>query len=760
MSFKKFFKRRGVLIIWFISYISILLVPIFINGGVYNIYERTMEQEISKANMALLKQVQTLIDTRISEIEKLAMQIALNSRVNIAVNVKEKFLPRDQMNLYRVAEDFKVYKASSNFIDDCFLYMHNTNTAVEPGSHMTEELLYKFYFDRMMADFNQWREYVRQRHQRTVVPLVKKDASNNYYNVLAYMQSIPIESPSERLGTIIITINEKSLSQIMKNINWIEQGSVLILDQNDRVLMSAGSAKLNEEITYNDLENGSMLKQIYIDGEKMAVAWISSEIMPWKYVTIVPSAIFWQKAQDMRQFIWYGILACIVLGGVVAYLFTRLNYIPINNMVKAFAYRYSFDKSYNEYKFIQEAINSILQQQDKMEDRLDQQNKVLRANFLTRLLKGELQEEFFGQIDFPAYGISFDEKDFIVVLFYLNNYTYSYELSQFILQNIFEELINKELKGYMVEIDEMMACIVNGIRETQEEMLDIIESAIYHTKDILQREFGISVIATVSNIHSSLIGISQAYAEAFSAMEFRMVLDSRDSEDIVYYKHIQNPQRKYLYSIEMEQKLMNNIKLGDYSSSKELLDEIFHQHYSTGYMSTEMSRCLIFDLVSTLIKTIDTLDDNDFLEDLKAVERLAKLNNLQEMRQELYDILKEVCDYISNERKKQSQGELEEKVKDFILNNYNDKNLNVSMLGEKFNITPTYLSKLFKNYTGKSLLDFINIVRIEKAKELLKEEELTVAQIAEMVGYSNANAFIRVFKKYEGITPGKYKSML
>ena len=169
MSLKNFFKKRGVVTIWFFSYISILLVPIFINGAIYNVYQRTMEEEISKANMSLLKQVQTHIDTRISEIEKLAMEIGLNTRVKIAVNVKGKFLPRDQMNLYKVVEDFKVYKVSSNFIDDCFLYMHNTNSAIEPGSHISEEFLYKFYFDRMISDFDQWREYIRQRHQRTAV---------------------------------------------------------------------------------------------------------------------------------------------------------------------------------------------------------------------------------------------------------------------------------------------------------------------------------------------------------------------------------------------------------------------------------------------------------------------------------------------------------------------------------------------------------------------------------------------------------------
>ena len=115
---------------------------------------------------------------------------------------------------------------------------------------------------------------------------------------------------------------------------------------------------------------------------------------------------------------------------------------------------------------------------------------------------------------------------------------------------------------------------------------------------------------------------------------------------------------------------------------------------------------------------------------------------------------------MGNEKKKEYLGELEGKVKDFIQKHYSDNNLNVSMLGEEFNITSAYLSKIFKNHVGLSLHEYINMVRINKAKELLKREELTIAQIGQAVGYSNANAFIRVFKNYEGITPGKYKSML
>ncbi|HZJ83818.1 MAG TPA: hypothetical protein VFD57_08435 [Clostridia bacterium] len=109
-------KKRGVFFTWFLSYISVLLVPIVIISVTYTFTGKMLEDKIDIANTSLLKQVQTVVDGRITEIENLGMQIALNQRIKVAINVKERFLPKDRMNLYKAAQDFKVYKASNNFI--------------------------------------------------------------------------------------------------------------------------------------------------------------------------------------------------------------------------------------------------------------------------------------------------------------------------------------------------------------------------------------------------------------------------------------------------------------------------------------------------------------------------------------------------------------------------------------------------------------------------------------------------------------------
>lgn len=74
-----------------------------------------------------------------------------------------------------------------------------------------------------------------------------------------------------------------------------------------------------------------------------------------------------------------------------------------------------------------------------------------------------------------------------------------------------------------------------------------------------------------------------------------------------------------------------------------------------------------------------------------------------------------------------------------------------------FYLTPDYLAKIYKKRTGVNIKDYINTYRIEKAKELLRQEDKNVSDIAGMVGFPNFSYFSTIFKKITGITPMEYK---
>ena len=98
-------------------------------------------------------------------------------------------------------------------------------------------------------------------------------------------------------------------------------------------------------------------------------------------------------------------------------------------------------------------------------------------------------------------------------------------------------------------------------------------------------------------------------------------------------------------------------------------------------------------------------------------------------------------------------------IEEYIDAHYMNNNLSNTLIADEFNITGQYLSVLFKKYRKENLQNYIARVRVEYAKELLKNNKYTVFQIANMVGYSNDIGFIRVFKKLEGITPGKFRQL-
>lgn len=101
--------------------------------------------------------------------------------------------------------------------------------------------------------------------------------------------------------------------------------------------------------------------------------------------------------------------------------------------------------------------------------------------------------------------------------------------------------------------------------------------------------------------------------------------------------------------------------------------------------------------------------------------------------------------------------DLIDKIKIYVRNNY-QKDLTRDFVASLFYINSSYLSQAFKKKTGEKFVDYLNYVRIEKAKELLGATDLKMYQVSKNVGYENPKYFFRIFKKKTGMTPEQYQS--
>lgn len=95
------------------------------------------------------------------------------------------------------------------------------------------------------------------------------------------------------------------------------------------------------------------------------------------------------------------------------------------------------------------------------------------------------------------------------------------------------------------------------------------------------------------------------------------------------------------------------------------------------------------------------------------------------------------------------------KVFEYIENNYMS-NITAQNIADYIHISPSYLSKLFKQETGKNLVDWINEYRVTVAKGMIDSCEYKMYEISEKVGFENAHYFTKVFRKYIGMTPTEY----
>jgi two-component system response regulator YesN len=119
-------------------------------------------------------------------------------------------------------------------------------------------------------------------------------------------------------------------------------------------------------------------------------------------------------------------------------------------------------------------------------------------------------------------------------------------------------------------------------------------------------------------------------------------------------------------------------------------------------------------------------------------------------------IFSSIIGYIKKTREN-SQNALIENIKHHITLHYAE-DISLKSLAQKFYISPEYLSRLFKKETGENFIEFLTKTRINKAKELLiKNRDIKVYEVAEMVGYNDPKYFSRLFIKHTNQYPVSYR---
>ena len=97
-------------------------------------------------------------------------------------------------------------------------------------------------------------------------------------------------------------------------------------------------------------------------------------------------------------------------------------------------------------------------------------------------------------------------------------------------------------------------------------------------------------------------------------------------------------------------------------------------------------------------------------------------------------------------------------IASYIEEKAGDQWIDLNTLSEAFHVTPQYISNIFKKYQNQNIKDYISKTKLEYAKELILTTNMSVNEIAQHLGYAGEIGVIRLFKKYEGMTPGDFRN--
>lgn len=770
MSLRKMrFSTRSVVIKWLVSYLSVLLVPIMISGIIYTATWHVVESEVNRANESLLLQMEQAIDNNLSGIERLSVEMALSKRLAGFISASKPLTDNDYYEIVGIAADLRVYKMANDYIEQIYMYYKNSDTVVSTRDHIDSRKLYERIRERDDTGYGEWMAFFDRRYMQEYLPVTLREDEQPVKAVM-YAKSVLLDNP-EQPGAIILFIIKDS--KLLENIRPTNKTSVVVLDKENRLIASTGFEHTPDLLAKEKWSGKNGLFYGSLSGQEVAVSYTTSDSTGWKYASIMPAELFDEKMKYVRKLIYASLLLSLLIGGLVTFLFLKRNYNPISTLIRSLSTRsgISFEEGTNEYGYLQAALNNTFAEKEKIGRRLEQHRNAIRSHFLQGLLKGRMDQNVPVHESLEAHNIRLSTPDFAVLSVYVDHYgkfegsghvePRKVKLVQFIIMNVIEEVAGGKHLALTTEMDDMPVCIINFVEDCGPEELDRIAG---HVKAFMLDHFHIHLTVAISGIHQELEGISRAYQESLAALEYRLVMGSGE---IIRYGDLpgagsQREATGYYYPLHVEQQLINFVKTGDYGKSKAMVDEIVEINVADASLPVPLAKCLMFDLISTLLKTLDEIGTNDkraFLERVNPVDRLTACETIKEMRAQIGDVLKQVCESIQEERK-QEHNQLSRQVAAYVREHFSSENLNISMIGDVFRLTPSYVSKQFKAQTGEALLEFINKTRIEEAKKLLVSgEACSIVEIARRVGYADINTFNRVFKKYEGITPGKYKDI-
>jgi two-component system, response regulator YesN len=402
----------------------------------------------------------------------------------------------------------------------------------------------------------------------------------------------------------------------------------------------------------------------------------------------------------------------------------------------------------------------------KLREQIKENMIAAREKFLRSLMLGAFnnKEEIEEKLDY--FDNPFKSKECIIVsILAIDDYgsikdnykEKDKQLLNFAVTKVIDEIIQAKTKGISFCMDENeFVFIFNCKVEELGGFSKIFESIASELGRLLEVSVSIGISRTISNI----LEIPSAFKESMNALQYKFYTGRNSILNITdINENINKTGYEDIY--ETETKIVDMIKLGNIMEVQKVTVEMFKPLKVTNKYRIEYVQNVCSEII--LIVSRAMYESGENLDDItgnkvKILDAIRSMENIFRLESYMEDILCQIAKYFSKKHTRKNNKVVSD-IKDIICKEYM-KDISVNKLAQMVYLSPNYISLIFKKETGETITDYLTSIRIDRAKSLLKDTELLIQQVSEMVGYDDASYFSKVFKKVTGIHPLKYRTFI
>jgi AraC-like DNA-binding protein len=763
-----FIQKKNLLFKIILSYALIGLL--FVVGFSFLILHKVsgnMKSEINETSTRILSQSYNTADILLSSTYNYYSQLFLKNDFISTALLGSNF---SQSDVYKINTQLYDFKQTNPLVYSIYVINHTADrifSSVGTFSNIDT------FFDKGVIDLVEGRNGVNE--QGIFIPRVAymsyQNSKNSEEKKLISLLYTSVRTDGKK-DCMVINLDQAVLQELIMKGSGEGSHKMFIMNDQGNVISSPEGwsqdpSDISEEIKNKILNsheiNGQF--QTVIKGITYKASYIKSGRLGWDFFIISDYAELLSTVRTLQTFIIYTTLLFLTIVIIASAFFTRMIYVPIYQLIKrTLASNELKDKpNLNEYDLLNKSFSLLENKVSALQTDIKQTVTESKQSILRSLIHGSISSktEVLKAMKKLDLGNHFDK--YQVCLLKIDDF---YHLSQkydivdisllkYAIQNISNEIISNEFKLEVVDDGSDSILLLLNLGTDNVYSNYSIQNVMLEAQRNIEKFLKITCTISVGPVADNVEDLKLSWSGACQTIHFRLV---QGVNSLIFYDVIVKEETKdFQYPSNLEKQIMDSLKSGDTESLQELAEDFVSAIHPFKYDEIILSLLQLLVITIRTAKEMSSFDrENADLEIHTSQQELLKLDTLDQIKMWYLSL----CDRIIKVRNRESQSKNNktiEKLVDYITENYKDVNLSVEMLSELIGLSPSYVRKLFKEDTGKSIAEFLAELRFQHAKKLLVETDHPARKIGEMVGFSNTNYFYVLFKKHVGMTPDHFR---